>query len=86
VTAISLLRSVFGLFQLAGHRGEGALLGIQIVLRGKHVEITLRHSGDQILLGRLVVGLGLATWASARCRATQFSQRNRFCFRSTPHL
>ena len=49
----------FGLFELAGDRGQRDLLRLQIVLRAEHVEIALRDPFHQVLLRGLVVRFGL---------------------------
>ena len=35
------------------------MLRVEVVLRGEHVEIALRHARDQVLLCGLVIRLGL---------------------------
>ena len=47
------------LLELPADRGQVAPLRIDVVLGGQHVEIALGDSGDQVLLGGLIVRLGL---------------------------
>jgi hypothetical protein len=51
--------ALFGLIELVVHRGQIALLRIEVILGGEHVEIALRDAGHQVLLRGLVVRFGL---------------------------
>jgi len=53
------LKARLGLVELPLDRDECDLLGFEVVLGGEHVEVTLRDALDQVLLRRLIVGLGL---------------------------
>ena len=48
-----------GLLELASHRDQRDLLGLEIILCAEHVEIALRDPLHQVLLRGLVVRLGL---------------------------
>ena len=60
VTAIKPdLVAGLGLLELALNGVQRHLLRFEIILRGQHIEVALRHALDQVLLGGLIVRFGL---------------------------